>query len=246
MSDLRRTEKIANFLAETGFPDADPVKVNAALTHPSYCFEDKSAEHYERFEFLGDAVIKLAVSGYLYRKFPDYAEGKMTTIRAIVVSDRFLVNFANKLKLPDLVRVSASFDREGGRYKQSTQACAFEGFLGALYDSEIPTSRIFKFLDDLFAPYIENIEDFLLKFNAKALLQEYTQSLTKTLPEYNISRQSGRQRPSQTGKQNELRFTAEVSYEGKILATGEGGTKKEAEVNAAAAACKKIGIAERL
>lgn len=238
MSDLRRTEKIVKFLAQTGFPDADVEKVNAALTHPSYCFDDKSAEHYERYEFLGDAVIKLAVSGYLYRKFPDYAEGKMTTIRAIVVSDRFLVNFAEKLKLAELVRVSASFDKEGGRYKQSTQACAFEGFLGALYDSGISTSRIFEFLNNLCAPYIENIEDFLLKFNAKALLQEYTQSLTKTLPEYKII--------SQTGKQNELRFTAEVSYEGKILATGEGGTKKEAEVNAAATACKKIGIAESL
>lgn len=238
MSDLRRTEKIVNFLAQTGFSDADVEKVNAALTHPSYCIDDKSAEHYERYEFLGDAVIKLAVSGYLYRKFPDYAEGKMTTIRAIVVSDRFLVNFAEKLKLAELVRVSASFDKEGGRYKQSTQACAFEGFLGALYDSGISTSRIFEFLNNLCAPYIENIEDCFLKFNAKALLQEYTQSLTKTLPEYKII--------SQTGKQNELRFTAEVSYEGKILATGEGWTKKEAEVNAAAAACKKIGIAERL
>jgi ribonuclease-3 len=190
-----------------------------ALQHPS-----AGGEHYERLEFLGDAVLKLIISDILYKKYPDYREGDLTKIRSIVVSDSILGEIAACLGLDIKLE-------EKLRGTPSIYACAFEAVLGAYYlDGKF--NELKKFLEELFTPYFEDVDVNFHKYNAKAVLQEYTQAQSKELPVYKVI--------DETGPAHDKVFTVEVSYNGVILARGGGRTKKEAEQNAAASACEVL------
>lgn len=208
-----------------------------ALTHPSYT-KEKDLDYtkcYERLEFLGDAVLKLAVSEILYKKFPDYHEGEMSKVRSIVVSDNILSNISKKIGLAKLIIASEHDTKQGIKNLESVTACAFEAILGAYYlDGKI--DLLMEKLKDIFMPYIEDINKNMDKYNAKALLQEYTQGLTKETPTYRLLTESG---PAH----NKV-FTVEVSYNGEVIAEGSGKSKKEAEQKCAFAACKKLGVLE--
>lgn len=208
-----------------------------ALTHPSFTKEKEMdfTDCYERLEFLGDAVLKLSVSDILFKKYPDYAEGDMSKIRSIVVSDNTLSNISKKIGLSKLVITGAHESKQGIKNLESVSACAFEAVLGAYYlDGKFVQLK--SFLTELFAPYIEEIDNNFEKYNAKALLQEYTQGLTKETPVYKLI--------SQSGPDHKKLFTVEVSYKGEIIAEGEGKSKKDAEQKAAYQACKKLGAIE--
>lgn len=208
-----------------------------ALTHPSFTKEKEMdfTDCYERLEFLGDAVLKLSVSDILFEKYPDYAEGDMSKIRSIVVSDNTLSNISKKIGLSKLVITGAHEGKQGIKNLESVSACAFEAVLGAYYlDGKFVQLK--SFLTELFAPYIEEIDNNFEKYNAKALLQEYTQGLTKETPVYKLI--------SQSGPDHKKLFTVEVSYKGEIIAEGEGKSKKDAEQKAAYQACKKLGAIE--
>ena len=115
-----------------------------ALTHSSYTYENKLSafDNYERLEYLGDAVLKLVVSEYLFERFPDYREGDLTKIRAVVVSDAKLAEVAKMMNLGEYIIFGASEAKSGGRKKVSNLACAFEALLGALYlDGKIAEVR---------------------------------------------------------------------------------------------------------
>lgn len=208
-----------------------------ALTHPSFTKEKEMdfTDCYERLEFLGDAVLKLSVSDILFEKYPDYAEGDMSKIRSIVVSDNTLSNISKKIGLSKLVITGVHEGKQGIKNLESVSACAFEAVLGAYYlDGKFVQLK--SFLTELFAPYIEEIDNNFEKYNAKALLQEYTQGLTKETPVYKLI--------SQSGPDHKKLFTVEVSYKGEIIAEGEGKSKKDAEQKAAYQACKKLGAIE--
>lgn len=205
-----------------------------ALTHSSYTKENElnSLSNYERLEFLGDAVLKLCVSDILYKKFPDYAEGQLTKIRSIIVSDATLAEIALCLELDKLIILGRHEEKMGGRKLKSIVACAFEAILGA-YFLEGNFEKLSGFLSKTFEEKIDEVDKNGEKFNAKAVLQEYTQSQSKTTPEYKVV--------EEIGPEHNKIFVVEVLYEGEILATGKGKTKRDAQQDAAYQACVKVG-----
>lgn len=227
---------ISSLLKKTGFENLDKSFFEPALTHPSYTIEHKmpASDCYERLEFLGDAVLKLVVSDMLYKKFPNSNEGKLSNIRAILVSDDFLFNLAQDLKLKNYLRLSKSFEKEGGRKVVSVSACAFEAFLGVLFEQGVEMAEISKFLNNLYSKYDEELKIILPKFNSKATLQEYTQRIHQDLPIYELI--------SKVGEDNDATFTVKVSYHDEELGIGVGKSKKQAEREAAYNACLKLKI----
>ena len=206
-----------------------------ALTHPSYTKENDLdyTENYERLEFLGDAVLKLITSEILFEKYPNYAEGELSKIRSIVVSDNTLSKIALEIGLCDLIIVAKHEGKLGLTKIESVSACAFEAVLGAFYlDGKLNDVKIF--LKKVLMKYIEEVDANFEKFNAKALLQEYTQSVNKEIPVYKIV--------GETGPAHNKTFTVEVSFKGEVIAQGAGKSKKEAEQHAAYHACKVLGV----
>ena len=151
-----------------------------AVTHSSYTKENNMhfIECYERLEFLGDAVLKLTISDCLFKKFPEYSEGALSKIRSIVVSDAVLAEIAKKNGLSELIIMSRHEEKQGCRNLESVCACAFEAVLGAYYlDGKF--RELLEYINTTFASYIEEVDSNSSKYNAKAVLQEYTQRLTK-------------------------------------------------------------------
>lgn len=206
-----------------------------ALTHSSYTKEKDLpyTECYERLEFLGDAVLKLTISDILFRTYPDFQEGELSKIRSIVVSDNTLADIAKSNGLQSLIVMSKHEEKQGCRALNSICACAFEAVLGAYYlDGKY--NEIIKYIEKTFKPYIEDVQKHFEKFNAKAILQEYTQEKTQNTPIYTVVGTSG--------PEHKKVFEIQVEYEGKILAKSKGLTKKEAEQKCAYEACKNLGI----
>lgn len=206
-----------------------------ALTHSSYTKEHNLPETqcYERLEFLGDAVLKLTISDVLFKKYPDSREGELSKIRSIIVSDNTLAEIAKKNGLSELIIMSKHEEKLGCRSLNSICACAFEAILGAYYlDGKF--NEIIQYIEKTFNPYIEEVSQHFERFNAKAILQEYTQGQTKTTPVYTII--------SETGPAHKKIFEVEVRYNNEILAIEKGTSKKEAEQKCAYAACEKLGI----
>lgn len=212
----------------------NPVFFKQALTHPSYTKENDIpyTENYERMEFLGDAVLKLAASRILFEMYPDYTEGDLSKIRSIVVSDSTLSKIAHDIGLCDLIIMARHEAKQGIANIESVCACAFEAVLGAYYmDNKL--ASLIPFLEKMLMPYIKEVDKNFEKYNAKAILQEYTQSLTKETPVYNLV--------NETGPDHNKTFEVEVSYHGRVVAKGTGKSKKEAEQHAAYEACKILG-----
>lgn len=205
-----------------------------ALTHPSFTKEQELPyiENYERLEFLGDAVLKLVTSELLYQKYPQYSEGDLSKIRSIVVSDNTLSKIAHNIGLCNLIIAAKHELKQGVTNMESVCACAFEAVLGAFYlDGKL--LEIKEFLRTVLTSYIEEVDGNFEKYNAKALLQEYTQSIDKRTPNYKLVQENG---PA-----HNKTFTIEVEYQGTV-AQGVGKTKKEAEQQAAYEACKIFGV----
>lgn len=208
-----------------------------ALIHPSYTKEHELdyTKSYERLEFLGDAVLKLMISNILYKKYPNFSEGEMSKIRSIVVSDATLSKVCKKLELSKLIILPKHEEKQGCRELESVCACVFEAVLGAFYlDGKL--SELMEFIERIFYPYIEDAENNFEKFNAKALLQEYTQAQTKEIPVYSIIKESG---PA-----HKKIFEVTVTYQNRIVGVGSGKSKKEAEQNSAYNACIELGVIE--
>ena len=208
-----------------------------ALTHSSYTMENNLSyeQCYERLEFLGDAVLKLTVSSVLYNMYPQADEGELSKIRSIVVSDNTLAKIAKQNGLNKLIILSKHDEKQGCRNLSSICACAYEAVLGAYYlDKKL--NKITKYIKKTFKPYIEDVKNNFEKFNAKAILQEYTQDLNKKTPVYRVI--------NETGPQHKREFEVEVTYNGEVLAIEKGFSKKEAEQKAAHSACVRLGIAK--
>lgn len=210
-----------------------------AFTHPSYTKDLNldSTSSYERLEFLGDAVLKLIMSKLLYEKYPQTEEGELSKMRSILVSDAILAKVAISIGIPDKMRLSKSEESTGGRKRPSNIACAFEAMLGAYYlDNKINEIEIF--IKEQLLPQSDDIAEHFVKYNAKAVLQEYTQKNDNTTPEYKTL--------SVTGPQHKPIFEVSVSYNNEELARCIGHTKKEAQQNCAYKACEKLGLTDEI
>lgn len=233
-----RKKELAGFLSSTGFSETEQYEVfHRALTHSSFTYENRLnvADNYERLEFLGDAVLKLITSEYLFERFPEYREGDLTKIRAVVVSDAQLAELAKEINLGDIMIFGQSEERSGGRQKTSNLACGFEAFLGALFlDGKMGEIR--EFLVNLFEDLVTDVDLSKTKDNFKAALQEYTQSEDGKLPQYRTVKEAG---PS-----HNRTFHVEAIIAGEVLGYGIGKSKKEAQQEAAKLALEALGIIE--
>lgn len=201
-----------------------------ALTHPSLAYESQKP-HFDnqRMEFLGDAVLQLIVTEELFRRFPEFTEGRLTKLRSRVVSRRALARFAMAISLGDYVLLGKGEETTGGRKRLSTLADAFESLIGAVYlDSGQEKAR--ELVLRLFESEIGNMAASPEERNPKGELQESLQAIQPQAPVYRIIGESG--------PDHRRVFQAEVSWGGKVLATGKGKSKKEAEARAAAEALR--------
>ena len=204
-----------------------------ALTHSSYAHERNlgNKAHNERLEFLGDAVLELAISEELFLRYPKLPEGKLTRYRAVLVCEDSLVKLANFLRLGELLRLGKGEAASGGRNRPSLLADAFEALLGAIY-LDLGFKQVKMVVRQLFTPLFSELEKGTLYHDYKTLLQEYTQGKFATTPAYRIV--------AEEGPDHDKVFVAQLSINEKVYGVGSGRTKKEAEQEAARLAYERL------
>lgn len=197
-----------------------------AFSHSSYVNENHIKSDYERLEFLGDAVLELVASDYLY-KTKTINEGEMTKLRASYVCKNACYEYSKDLNLSKYIKVGHGEEIDGGRYKKVILADIFEALMGAIYlDLGFSTAK--RVIDSIVIPYVED-PNILFFSDYKSALQEYVQTKQKSL-EYEVVLEQG---PAH----NKL-FTTVVKIDGIIYGKGSAGSKKEAEQEAARDALK--------
>ncbi|WP_174613256.1 ribonuclease III [Virgibacillus ihumii] len=203
-----------------------------AFTHSSYVNEHRGGKFSdnERLEFLGDAVLELGVSQYLYRTKQKMAEGELTKLRASIVCEPSLVNFARELNFGDHILLGKGEEQTGGRERPALLADVFEAFLGALYLDQGYDEAI-QFLEKYVFPKIST-GAFSHAMDYKSQLQELVQQHRNHNIDYNITGEKG---PS-----HDKEFVAQVLIKGDVAGDGSGRTKKEAEQRAAKDALDKF------
>jgi len=216
----------------------NPDLLARALTHRSYLNEHPELpnEDNERLEFLGDAVLDFVVAQWLYRRFPDLAEGRLTSIRAALVRTGKLGEFANQLALGDHLRMGKGESESGGRARQSLLADAFEALIGALYLDQ-GLRAVQQLLNPLLKSEIERILAEQTDRDGKSMLQEATQAKWNITPHYRTINESG--------PDHAKWFTVAVYMGKEELGRGEGSSKQLAAQAAAADALKKWTTADR-
>lgn len=203
--------------------------IEAAFTHRSYLNENREPgrEHNERLEFLGDAVLELVVTAYLYAKYPDKPEGELTSFRAALVNTVSISDAATKLGMNEFLLLSRGESKDIGRARSIILANAFEAVIGALYlDAGYEAAEKF-IAEQLFYKTDEVVEKRLWQ-DAKSRFQEMAQEKVGVTPRYEVV--------SQSGPDHEKRFVTGVYLGGLQIAKGEGRSKQEAEQAAAEAA----------
>jgi ribonuclease III len=229
LSPYRQTE-LAKLISRLGLPEATQVNwslLDIALTHPTM-----GMPNYEQLEFIGDSVVRLASSEFLWQTYPDKTVGDFSAIRKILVSDRVLSQIADSYGLEKYLLLAPSAMRDVGGYT-SRLADAFEAMLAALYLSTNNLTLIRPWLDSHFLRLATEILEDPARQNYKDALQEWTQARYKALPEYRV-------REAIEVIDRTERFIAEVWFHGRHLGTGIGRSKKAAEQSAAKQAYLQI------
>lgn len=209
-------------LEKMGLGAADAPLVKQALTHSSLTSNhgrSKSPRHNERLEYLGDAVLELVISHYLYEKYPDMPEGKLTKLRANLVCESTLVGIAEDLGLKGYILLG-----KGTEAIPSILADALEALMGAVFISR-GYAGARKTAVKLFQKAFDELGKGTLKPDYKTLMQEYAQEKYARIPEYKIV--------AENGPDHDKTFTAQFLLNQKVWAEGSGKTKKEAEQEAA-------------
>jgi len=197
-----------------------------ALTHKSYAYMYGIAEDNERLEFLGDSVLNLVISEYLYQKYPSYDEGKLTKLKSSLVNRNSLVVWAKKLSLGEYLLISEEEEAAGGRQRESLLSNALEAIIGAIYQDQ-DWDRVKKFV----LGQISALKG-IRRTDYKSRLQELIQKRYKILPEYRVRTESG---PA-----HRKLFEVEVRVKKRLFGRGMGWSKKDAEQKAAKETLKKI------
>jgi ribonuclease-3 len=204
--------------------------LDLALTHRSFANEKGVPEHYERLEFLGDAVLGLVTAEWLYARHPELPEGELSKLKAQLVSRTSLANWAEQLELGPELKIGVGEERSGGRAKANLLADSLEALFGAIYlDEGIEAAR------EAILPMLRDGEEEkgkLLASDSKTHLQEVTQALGWSLPDYRLVGSSG--------PDHSKTFIVECWLEGQRAGCGEGPSKKVAEQKAAADALEGL------
>lgn len=220
----------SSFEKRTGIAFKDKDLLRTAFTHRSFLNENRGSgmEHNERLEFLGDAVLELIVTEYLYGKFPEKNEGDLTSYRSALVNAITLAGVAEGLGMNDHLLLSKGETKDTGRARQVILANAIEAFIGALYldqgyeATKLFVSRyVFKLVDDIVSKK--------MWLDAKSHFQEKAQELVGITPSYETAKE--------VGPDHDKKFTVALFLGKERVAEGEGKSKQEAEQEAA-----KLGL----
>jgi len=206
-----------------GYRFHDSALLKQALTHSSFTNEQKinKSGHYERLEFLGDAVLELVSSDFLYREHPEVPEGELTKMRASMVCEPSLAFCAKDLELGQFIRLGKGEEGTGGRKRDSITSDVMEAVIGAIYlDGGMEPAKEF-----IHRFVLSDLEDKVLFYDSKSNLQELIQGKLKKEFHYELLEESG--------PEHDKTFIAEVFMEQTSLGKGQGRTKKAAEQQAA-------------
>lgn len=209
----------------------DQKLLDVAFVHASYVNEhrDKKKEHNERLEFLGDAVLELVVTEYLYKNFPEKGEGVLTNWRSALVKGKHLAEIAEKLDLGLYLYLSRGEERSGGRKKKYILANTLESLIGAIYLDQGYTVA-HEFIDNLILAQLTSILEQGLHIDAKSRFQEIAQEVLGVTPKYQLE--------GEEGPDHDKEFTMGAYLDDELVATGSGSSKQKAEQHAAEAALK--------
>lgn len=210
-----------------------------ALTHRSFLNESnrKTASHNERLEFLGDAVLELAVTEFIFKKYPEKNEGDLTSLRSALVNSNMLSEVAVDLNLKIFLRVSKGEAKDSGKGKQFILANAVEAIIGAIYLDQGYDS-VAAFIREQICSRAAKVLEQKTYIDAKSLFQEKAQDMENITPTYNVI--------SETGPDHLKRFVMGVYLGGELVATGEGLSKQEAQMKAAEAALRAKGWEDKI
>lgn len=213
-----------------GYTFKDKELLKKALTHTSYAYENK-IESNEKLEFLGDSILEFISSKYIYNNYPRLREGEMTKVRAEVVCEQSLYKVANKHNFSDFLYIGKSEYACHGNQKPAILADSVEAVIAAIYfDGGLEEAE--KFIIDKLKDAIEISSKNVGMKDHKTVLQEKLQENGEVCIKYTVIKTSG--------PDHDKTFWVKVECDGKELATGEGKTKKSAEMNAAEKALEKL------
>jgi ribonuclease-3 len=204
-----------------------------ALTHRSYLNEhpEHALEDNERLEFLGDAVLDFLAGAWLYHRFPEMDEGRLTRLRAELVRTETLAEFARSYQLGDALLLGRGEDESGGRKRQKNLCGAFEALVGAIYlDQGMETVR--QFVEPMFGPALDSILDRATDKDAKSLFQEWSQATLGLTPIYRTI--------ASAGPDHAKEFTVAALIDGQEVGRGIGYSKQSAAQAAAQQALEAV------
>lgn len=231
---METVDMLEKFNEITGIQFHNPDFLLQALTHRSYVNEHPEVPfgNNERLEFLGDAVVELVVTEFLYTEFPNKTEGEMTNYRAALVNTVMFAEVSRELGLNDLVQLSKGEARDNGRARESILADVFEAVLGALYLDQ-GYDAVKKFLHAVLIPHMKEVIDRKLWRDPKSAFQEAAQEHKSITPSYRVL--------SAVGPDHDKEFFIGAFLGKEQVGSGEGKSKQEAEVAAARDALEKKG-----
>ncbi len=232
-----RKKELQLFEKHSGIRFRELESLNQAFTHRSFAHESgDTAENNERLEFLGDSVLGMVVSEYLYQELTDQAEGELARIKSFVVSEASLSEIAKRLRVDNFILIGKGEEYSGGRTKKAILADALEAIIGAYYlDSGFMPAR--RFVRQLLIPEVNKVREDRHAKDYKTLLQEYVQRRLKTYPHYRVVQK--------TGPDHDRTFWIEVHIGDRSYGAGKGKNKKEAEQDAARLAYEGLHAAEK-
>ncbi len=228
-----RLEKIEEFEKSIGYSFNDKALIDVAFTHSSFTNEARiKTKSNERLEFLGDTILDMVVSEYLFENYKEKPEGWLTRTRSRIVCTDSFAKASEKFDLTKYLRFGMGEKKQGGKLKKHVKADTFEAMCAAIYlDSSY--ERLFEFLRDNYSEEVKNIiKDDSLFLDYKTRLQEYYNSHSKKNLSYELIKEEG--------PEHDKTFTMVVRLGNRELATGEGKNKKTAEQMAAKSAYEKI------
>jgi ribonuclease III len=233
-----RRKELQLFEKHTGIRFRELEFLNQAFTHRSFANElGETGENNERLEFLGDSVLGLAVSEYLYESLPDQPEGELARIKSFVVSEASLSEIARGLRVDNFILIGKGEEYSGGRSKKAILADCLEAIIGAYYlDSGFQPAR--HFVHRMLIPEINKVLEDRHAKDYKTLLQEYVQKRMKTYPKYRVVQK--------TGPDHDKTFWIEVHIGDRSFGAGKGKNKKEAEQEAARIAYEGMHVVDKL
>ena len=226
MNEQAAKQRVQHLQEKLGYRFRDMTLLHQAFQHASFVNEqtEGSMEDNERLEFLGDAVLDLAISHLLMGRFPHADEGTLSRFRSMLVDEHGLFTIASSLNLGDHVLLGKGEEQTEGRKKPSILANTVEALLGAVY-IDGGYDAAFQLVRRVFALPLKRIDSPKMVHDFKSRLQEVTQKMDKMMPRYRLVEEKG--------PPHDRRFVVEIVYQEKTLAQGEGRSKKEAEQHAA-------------